>query len=186
MEPNKSRIIQAIGHVVSEAQKKNVRATQYIIVKSLFIADRMHLNRFGRPITFDNYVAMDHGPVPSFSYSILKGEGKVGGIDTKNLPWRKKAAPDISKNAYVYLIPDNSDLELDELSSSDLEALTEALIIVSSLSFLQLKKLTHEDPAYEAAWEGGDRRSYPMSYGLLFDVPDFARAEDLAFASRHP
>jgi hypothetical protein len=39
--------------------------TQCQIVKSIFLADEQHLNTYGRPVTFDNYVAMPRGPVPS-------------------------------------------------------------------------------------------------------------------------
>lgn len=37
------------------------------LIKLLYLADREALLKFGRPITFDWYVAMPHGPVPSFT-----------------------------------------------------------------------------------------------------------------------
>ena len=49
-----------------------MQITQYDIVKSLFLADKAHLNRYGRPITFDNYFAMKDGPVPNLAYNLLK------------------------------------------------------------------------------------------------------------------
>src|SRR3954465_16031103 len=45
--------------------------TFYYIVKVLYYADKLHLNRFGRPILGDRYIAMEHGPVPSVVYDML-------------------------------------------------------------------------------------------------------------------
>lgn len=180
------RAFQAICYVLTIAREKKLCATQYVIVKSLFIADRMHLNRFGRPITFDNYVAMDHGPVPSFSYNVLKGDANLNDIGIRKLPWTTVSAPEIGKNARLFSIDPQSKIEFDELSESDQDALSQALVIVNGLTFKQLRKITHEDAAYEDAWDDdGGKKSYPMSYGLLFEVPNFERAEDLVFTSKY-
>ena len=48
--------------------------TQYYIGKLLFFADREHIMDYGRPITGDRYVAMEHGPVPSAVRNLLNGE----------------------------------------------------------------------------------------------------------------
>ena len=38
----------------------------------MFFADKEHLLDYGRPITGDSYVAMEHGPVPTSTRDILK------------------------------------------------------------------------------------------------------------------
>jgi uncharacterized phage-associated protein len=38
----------------------------------MYFADRKHLEKYGRFICGDSYVAMKHGPVPSEIYDILK------------------------------------------------------------------------------------------------------------------
>lgn len=185
LDPHKSKILEALHFLMSEAKRKNRVVTQYMLVKALFLADRRHLNRFGRPVTFDNYVAMNHGPVPSKTYNALKGDSVAKAeLGIKRVPWDRKPAPEIQPNAYVFT--PKGDLAYDHLTESDLEVLEEALTVVFGLDFKQLRKITHEDPSYADAWENdGGRGSYPMSYGLLFDVPAFDKAEDLAFASRH-
>lgn len=49
---------------------------QYIrLLKLLYMADREGWKRYGRPITQDDYVSMDHGPVLSKTYDLIKTEG---------------------------------------------------------------------------------------------------------------
>ena len=72
MKPNVGRILAALYHVIKEARDRKRDVSQYDLVKSLFLADRSHLNEWGRPITYDNYTAMKHGPVPSLAYDLLK------------------------------------------------------------------------------------------------------------------
>lgn len=186
LDPHTTRILEAVLYLIHEADNRNQSVTQYSLVKSLFLADKSHLNRFGRPITFDNYVAMDHGPVPSFAYSLLKGDVDLKQSYGLDAPlWDRVAAPDISKSAFRFTKPIRKP-NLDLLSKSDIDALSDALTVVSRLSFSQLRKLTHGDPAYIDAWEDeSDKKAFPMSYALIFDAPDFEQAESIAIASRH-
>lgn len=184
LKPRPDKIIDAILCILHEAHRKGVPVTQYHIVKSLFLADRRHLNQYGRPITFDNYFAMQHGPVPSLAYDILKEKPTVlRRYGIRNLPWTRKRSPDT--NAFIYSSPARGVSE-DVLSPSDMEALKSALDVVCALTFGQLRKLTHEDPAYIDAWEedGGGRR-YPISLAMLFEAPDYERAEEIQFLSQH-
>jgi hypothetical protein len=186
MSPSVPRILNAILLILSAAEKRNETVTQYDIVKTVFLADRAHLNKFGRPITYDNYVAMKFGPVPSLVYDILKENrwalNKAGITD---LPWSRRDAPEISPNCFAYEGPQREPSE-DVLSPTDMDELEKAFIVVKSLGFGQIKKLTHEDQAYIDAWEDEvEQQRFPMSYTLLFDVPNQDRAKELAFLSEH-
>jgi uncharacterized phage-associated protein len=44
------------------------------LLKLLYLADRKALLSFGRPITYDRYVSMDHGPVLSQTYNLIVAE----------------------------------------------------------------------------------------------------------------
>ncbi len=185
MHPNQGRIVEAILFIVAEACERKIAVTQYDIVKSLFLADRAHLNKYGRPITFDNYVAMEHGPVPSTAYNFLKEDARALRKYGDVLPWSRTKAPDLGKSCFRYCAPKRAPNE-DVLSPSDLDELRSALTIVKALGFAQIRRLTHEDQAYLDAWEGHDgRRQYPMSYALLFDESAEGKAEELAFISKH-
>lgn len=182
LDPDPTKIVEAIVFVISLAQRRQ-RPSQYDIVKTIFLADRNHLNMFGRPVTFDNYFAMQHGPVPSFSYNLLKGERReveaVGGA----VPWERHSIP--GKRHFLFSV--DRDFDADVLSPSDTEHLESAYRIVRDLGFGGVRKLTHEDAAYLEAWdeEGPDNGSYPMSLSMLFESPDIEQADTLAFLSQH-
>lgn len=177
--PNAPRILAALYHVMSEASSRGFRVSQYDLVKTLFLADKAHLNQWGRPITYDNYCAMLHGPVPSLAYDFLKSNSKaLRDYNVDYLPWK---ALDQGKSIKHYFPVDGVFEVESHLSPSDLEALNDALGTVKSLTFGQIRRLTHEDPAYLEAWQdNGGKASYEMKFGLFFDEPNFEQASVLA------
>ena len=179
LTPNVGRIVAALYFVMADSQRRGRNVSQYHLVKTLFLADRTHLNEWGRPVTYDNYCAMKHGPVPSLAYDLLKGNEKamrdhhLYGVPWKSVPYNKSTK---------HFFPIDGTLDPEEfLSASDVEALTESLCVVQALGFGQIQRLTHEDPAYVDAWrEDGGRAAYAMKLGLLFDEPNFEQAATLA------
>ncbi|MGL4962895.1 MAG: Panacea domain-containing protein [Inquilinus sp.] len=185
MRPHAERIVEAVLHLVNVAAAAGSAPTQYEIAKSLFLADRNHLNKYGRPITYDNYVAMEHGPVPSFSYDLLRENHRALDVTGQDMPWVRSAAPEKGEKRFAYHSPSRLASE-DVLSPSDMRELESAFTIVSSLGFAQIRKLTHEDQAYVDAWEeDGPHKQFPMSYTLLFDPPNEDLAREIAFISHH-
>lgn len=179
MKPNVDRIVAALHFVMSEGQRRRRNVSQYDLVKTLFLADRAHLNEWGRPVTYDNYSAMLHGPVPSLSYDLLKGNEKaIRDHHLHGLPWN--SVPHMNSVKHFFPVDDALDPN-DFLSESDIEVLREALGVVLSLDFGQIRRLTHEDPAYVDAWrQDGGRAAYAMKLGLLFEEPNFEQAATLA------
>jgi uncharacterized phage-associated protein len=179
LTPNVGRILAALFHVMSEAKSRTRRVSQYDLVKTLFLADRAHLNEWGRPITYDNYSAMLHGPVPSLAYDLLKGNAKaLRDHRIALLPWQTVDQP---KSIKHYFPIDGAIIVGEYLSQSDIEALNDALATVVRLGFSQIRRLTHEDPAYVDAWkEDGGKAAYDMKLELLFEEPDLERAAHLA------
>lgn len=179
MVPNVDRIVAALYFVMAEAQRRGQSVSQYDLVKTLFLADRAHLNEWGRPVTYDNYCAMRYGPVPSLAYDLLKGNEKaLRDHRLHGLPW--KSVPHNKSTKHFFPVDDALDPQ-EFLSDSDVEVLGNWLGVVKSLDFGQIKRLTHEDPAYVDAWrEDGGRAAYAMKLGLLFDEPNFEQAATLA------
>ena len=186
MQPNGDRIREALLFLIGEAGDIRVDTTLPRLPVGTMNESGFHLNRFGRPITFDNYSAMKDGPVASRLYGVLKHETtSLSAIGLRRPAWQRQAAPQISERAFVFSRPSRK-YDADILSESDIEALSEALTVVASLSFSQIRKLTHGDPAYIAAWrDDGNKKAYDMNLGLFFDIPNFEKAEELAFISKH-
>ena len=178
LHPDSRKIVAALAFLITESERKNYSPTQYDLIKALFLADRSHLNEWGRPVTYDNYVAMTHGPVPSLAYDFLKlNEYKMRQFGLDAFPWERTA---LSGGRFNYTPLEG--MEFDEiLSPSDQEALKSSLATIRKLSFGQIRRLTHEDQAYVEAWgrRNGSAAS-PMSLGLLFDEPNFEYAEHLS------
>jgi hypothetical protein len=184
LTPNVGRILAALYFVIAEAQRRGRNVSQYDLVKTLFLADRAHLNAWGRPVTYDNYSAMLHGPVPSLAYDLLKGNIKaMRDHRLHDLPWT--SIPQLKGKKHFF--PLDHALEPQEfLSPSDIDVLTEALSVVLSLGFGQIRRLTHEDPAYLDAWrDDGGRAAYAMKLGLFFEEPNFEQAAAVAEYSSH-
>lgn len=66
------KVIQAAAVLLGTAHGK--RMTRLRLLKLLYIADRESLAETESPITGDTVAAMDHGPVLSETYNLIKGE----------------------------------------------------------------------------------------------------------------
>lgn len=151
--------------------------TQYYIGKLLFFADREHILDYGRPITGDRYVAMEHGPVPSAVRNLLNGEYPDEVADRLD----ERVVIEVAGNKqHVYAKnADPSPL----LSGSDREYLKNAVDKYAHLSFGQLREISHEDPAYVEAWERIGTAANEMNVELWLnqlEQPEIAKRDLIA------
>jgi uncharacterized phage-associated protein len=131
--------------------------TVFFASKALFFAEKAHLNRYGRPIVADTFIAMPNGPVPSTLYDFLKdGFGLAGdpeafkaAINTLNYP-RLEARREPEKDA---------------LTDSDIECLDEAIAFCRPRGFGHLSQITHQEKAWSQAPTNG-----PMDYEDFIDA----------------
>ena len=106
------------------------------ISKMLYLADKLHLQQYGRFICEDDYYAMDHGPVPSHTYNLMKSD----------------FPPENSFYTSAYNIIPEREADLDEFSDSDLECLDEIIEAYGAMSFRDLREICH-DEAWHKAWD---------------------------------
>ena len=110
----------------------------YNIMKILFAADKFHLNKHGRPVTGDRYVAMEFGTVPSWIYDATKlKESKIGFIKKDML---LEAEPRRKAN-------------MELMSESDIEALEHGFNEYAKLSFKRVLEKNHKERAWILARE---------------------------------
>ena len=68
---------------------KKCGATDYIhLFKILYFAEREHYADYGKRITKDIFIAMEHGPVPSFLYNALKLVTRQEQANADSLLWK--------------------------------------------------------------------------------------------------
>jgi len=127
------------------AQKQPGLSPKYVS-KVFFYAEKWHLNRYGRPIVADTYIAMTQGPVPSTIKNFIdenwdrceKPEDFDAVLSVKSI-WglrrmNARRAPDLSR-----------------LSASDQECLLEAIAYCKDLTSDELSVLTHQEKAWRNA-----------------------------------
>jgi len=154
---NPEKIIETITWIAKRLPSND----RYTILKTLFYADKYHLQRYGRPVTGDTYIKMNYGPVASFAYDIIKRND--------NLPLAVLTAADAAfdnvPNSGKYPpIEAKRPPDMEWFSGTDIECLEEAAAHCSDKDFDTLKGATHEEAAWLAASMHGE-----MDFALFID-----------------
>jgi hypothetical protein len=150
--------------------------TPLYVAKILFYAEKWHINRYGRPIIADTYIAMPKGPVPSTIRDYIEQNwfwvdrpddlDSAITVDTSgNLPRLRQGTR-------------NADLSI--LSESDVECLQEAIAFCTSRTSDELSQLAHLEKAWRNAPTNG-----PMEYEDFIDDDNPHRDEIFEIASEN-
>lgn len=151
--------------VILYLAQKDYGISKMRLLKYVFFADLYHINKYGRPILGDKYVAMDNGPVLSKLYDMLKTSSQDYHIE---------------KN--IIIIP-NAEPDLDYLSKSDIEALDYALEKYAQYKTLEMSALTHEYNSWKTARKNSPKSKAPsMKWEDMITNPEVL--EDLQEYSR--
>ena len=152
MRFNEAKATQAAARLL---RNRGGRMSYMKLIKLLYLADREALARWGRPITTDSYVSMNHGPVLSGVLNLITDPDDPAQVQTA---WAKHISA-----------PENYDVILKEDSSGDLlsESEDELLDEVSSkfghLNRWKLVDLVHSFPE----WTDPQGSAYPIEYGEI-------------------
>jgi uncharacterized phage-associated protein len=139
--------------------------TQYYIGKVFFFADKEHLLDWGRPISGDRYLAMEHGPVPSVIYDMLKDDAGLPDEVNEKLSAKVRIVPNGSKREVYSRLPAGSD-KWASLSEAEVDCLLASLEKYGEKSFDELRRITHRERAWVDAYESGSNNA-PMDYEKL-------------------
>jgi uncharacterized phage-associated protein len=153
--------------------------------KLLYLADRNHFLRHGRPITGDRYIAMDLGPVPEGAYQLISRV--VAGDEIDDAPKAK-----VLEVLAVYRgiwgtlqyptlrLKRKHQPDLDVFSDSEIEALDATISEFGARPARDLVDLTHEHKAYQLAdAERSPGSSVALPYELFFADVDTPAVRDL-------
>jgi uncharacterized phage-associated protein len=120
--------------------------TAFYAAKVVFFADKEHLNKYGRPVFGDRYIAMDNGPVPSVIYDWFKGN-----LDRVGDPQAITNAIDLDRSGVYVKAKARREPDLQFLSASDVSAIRNAVAFCKKHSVPELSRISHDDPAWREA-----------------------------------
>jgi uncharacterized phage-associated protein len=118
--------------------------------KLLYLADKHHLVRHGKPILGDFYVRMDYGPVPSLAYSILRDS--YNPLQGNEHPSRDSFATSLKVEKRLWerypKFKAKKPADLEVFSDAELESIEAVINEYGKKTGLELSDLTHGDPPW--------------------------------------
>ena len=151
------KAIAAIAYLV-----KQTGASMYPVMKMMYLADKLHLGKYGRFISGDTYCAMAKGPVPSCTYRMIQHvrgdcDDQVG-LGTA----REFFSYGADHQIVINKLPD-----FDELSASDVECLDEIVRVYKNVGRYAVRDMSHDD-AWRKAWgDSISSRAKPMPIEVI-------------------
>jgi len=141
----------------------------YKVCKLLFLADKYHLVKYGRPITGDRYCALPYGPIPSTILDIIE-KVIAGRIDDPHAA-SLSGALELDRRYQNPRFKAKAAFDARKLSQSDLMALDHVVAQFGHMEFAELKAITHEMVAYKKAWheKPEDRNAADMNFEEFFE-----------------
>jgi hypothetical protein len=122
----------------------NIGGDMYTTLKALYVADKLHLHRYGRFVYGDEHCALPYGPVPQGAYDLVKYVRGVTDRSVYEYPPARQAFALAGNEIRPLRAPDTS-----VFSDSDEECLDEAIRTLRGSDFGSVKAATH-DAAYNA------------------------------------
>lgn len=141
---NQAKATEVILYLALKAPVPNV----YGICKMLYLADKASLEKYGRFLFGDSYVAMREGSTPSNAYNVLR---RIEQCPTS----------DLKRDGNRVIALRNPDL--DYLSQSDIECLDQTIAKYGKPANWSERKRACHDDAWQGAWDKrGMRGSNPI------------------------
>ena len=145
------------------------------LMKLLYIADRLAMERYAVPISQDSYVSMQHGPVLTRTYRYLRDE-ETGSVWDEHISSLDKFNEGGDQSVSLLKMPVLESV----LRESEIEILEEVWMKFGGKNQWQLKDHCHDNfPEYD---ERAERlhTSIRLDYSTIFEA--FGDSEDIANA----
>ena len=145
------------------------RPSMHSISKMLYLADKLHLQEYGRLICGDRYIAMEYGPVPSAIYDMMKVADGRGSVD---VDWDEliQEAIAVRQGRYIAL---KREPDMDVLSESEIQCIEATVEQYGGKSFGELTDVTHD-----AAWEATDENLPIPLVAIVETLPNASEVAD--------
>ena len=186
LEFDYKKATQAINYL---AKKEGGQIDKLKLIKLIYLADRYHLRRNGRPMFNDAYFAMPLGPVGSSVKDIAEFSSF---LDEKERDYAEKY---LTRGVHDNTVVSVANVDNEIFSQSELEALDFAYSEFGKYPAPTLVNITHRYPEWDkfkSALESKETTREPMLYSDFFKNPSnglgnedkFALAGDILAASQ--
>lgn len=184
LEFDYKKATQAINYLI---KKEGGAIDKLKLIKLMYLADRYHLRRYGRPMVNDAYLAMPLGPVGSSVKDIAEFSNFLDESE------RSYAGTFLATGATPNTVVSITDVDKSVFSESEVEALNFAYNEFGKLPASKLVDLTHRYPEwnkFKSALQSKETTREPMSYSDFFENPSnggedkFALDSDVLEASK--
>lgn len=147
------------------AQKEGGVINKMKAFKLIWLSDRLHLRKHGRPILNDVYFALPRGPIPSSTKDLADNSDYLADAE-------KELREQILENEGRYAIKSKANVQKNVFSESDLEAISLVYDSFGNLDEFKLSDLSHEYPEwkkFEKSLQIGRSLRFEMNYQDFFE-----------------
>ena len=133
-------------------------------LKLIWLSDRLHLRKYGRPILNDNYVAMPFGPVASSTKDLAEN---TSFLSDQEQDYRNKFITLDARYTYKSI----SGVDQKVFSKTDLDAMKAIYEAFGKTGEFVLSEESHKYPEwqrFETHLKSGSGSRYPMDYNDFF------------------
>ncbi len=142
------------------------------LVKLLYICDREFMKAHAKPITFDRFVSMPHGPVLSSTYDLMTGCG---------MPENQEVWNDIISDRENHTISLNNNSFTSSLSNIEIRVADFVYETFKAFSQWELVEFTHEN---FQEWVDPNGSSKPIRYQDVFMAIGYKKQDAIVFSER--
>jgi uncharacterized phage-associated protein len=147
------------------AQKEGGVINKMKAFKLIWLSDRLHLRKYGRPILNDVYFALPKGPIPSNTKDLADNSDYLADNE-------RELREQVLENEGRYTIKTKTELQKSVFSESDLEAMSLVYDNFGHLDEFTLSDISHEYPEwkkFEKSLQVGHSSRFEMSYQDFFE-----------------
>lgn len=120
----------------------SLRMNKMKVIKLIWLADRYHLRKYGRPVLGDEYNALPYGPVGSTVKDLAENSGFLAEEE-------KDYSSLYIKPINQYTVESIQQVDTDVFSETDIEALEFAFDRFGNYDQFDLSKMSHEFPEWK-------------------------------------
>lgn len=184
LEFDYKKATQAINYLT---KKEGGQIDKLKLIKLVYLADRYHLRRYGRPMINDAYFAMPLGPVGSSVKDIAEFSGFLDETE------REYATNFLGRGEVENIVVSIADVDKEIFSKSEIEALDFAYSGFGNNPASSLVDITHRYPEwfkFKSSLDSRETTRESMSYIDFFSNPEngsvdkFALPNDMISASK--